>query len=156
MCIEKDRSIVPSRREVQIEQFYYKNVRLIGIVHSASYCVGCATTFSGEWRRSTVANLAKYLHSFGLREVDVVSDGEPLVVAIANELAKTIGNNSTSEVAVPGRHAPLAKRAIRAIKNGAKAVELRAKAMGDVVLLDLDEGSNFCANTLGLAIQLQL
>ena len=132
--------VVPSRREVQIDQFYNKNVRLIGIVHSAAFCVRCATTFSGEWRRSTVTHLAKYLHTFGLQEVDVVSGGEPLVVAIANELAKAIGNNSTSEVAVPGRHAPKAERAIRTIKNGAKAAELHAKAVGGVVLLDSDEG----------------
>ena len=98
---------------MQLDQYFYCGVKLIAIVHVATYCVGTATTFSREARGETVRNLVKFLRSFGLKQVHLIHDGEPLVAAIAHEIVDVTGGSSTSTKASPSRHAPVAERAIR-------------------------------------------
>ena len=92
--------------EVQLDQYFYCGVKLIAIVHVATYCVGTATTFSREARGETVRNLVKFLRSFGLKQVHLIHDGE-------HEIVDVTGGSSTSTKASPSRHAPVAERAIR-------------------------------------------
>ena len=51
--------------EVQIDQFWYKSIRMIAVARAKAFCVGCTTTYAGEFRPTTVAGLVKFLRSFG-------------------------------------------------------------------------------------------
>ena len=124
---------------MQLDQYFYRGVKLIAIVHVATYCVGTATTFSGEARGETVRNLVKFLRSFGLKQVHLIHDGEPLVAAIAHEIVDVTGGSSTSTKASPSRHAPVAERAIRTLKETASANELHAKGVNNLRLLANEE-----------------
>ena len=145
-CI-RGRSYVPARRrrdppaddEVQIDQFFYKSSRLICIVHVKSFCVGCSTTFSGEGRATTVTGLIRFLRSFGLGKVSITHDNEPLVTAIAQAIVKITGGTETGSK--PSRHAPIAERAIRVIKEGSQTSELHAHSTSGLVLHDSDEAN---------------
>ena len=145
-CI-RGRSYVPARRrkdppaddEVQIDQFFYKSSRLICIVHVKSFCVGCSTTFSGEGRATTVTGLIRFLRSFGLSKVSITHDNEPLVTAIAQAVVKITGGTETGSK--PSRHAPIAERAIRVIKEGSQTSELHAHSTSGLVLHDSDEAN---------------
>ena len=125
--------------EVQLDQYFYRGVKLIAIVVIATYCVGTATTFSGEARGETVRNFVKFLRSFGLKQVHLIYDGEPLVAAIAHETVGVTGGSFISTKASPSRHAPVAKRAIRTLKETASANELRAKGVNNLRLLANEE-----------------
>ena len=145
-CV-RGRSYVPARRrkdppgddEVQIDQFWYKSSRLICIVHVKPFCVGCTTTFSGEGRATTVTGLIRFLRSFGLGKVSITHDNEPLVTAIAQAIVKSTGGTETGSK--PSRHAPIAERAIRVIKDGAQTSELHAHSTSGLTLHDSDEGT---------------
>ena len=145
-CV-RGRSYVPARRrkdppgddEVQIDQFFYKSSRLICIVHLKSFCVGCSTTFSGEGRATTVIGLIRFLRSFGLGKVSITHDNEPLVTAIAQAIVKSTGGTETGSK--PSRHAPIAERAIRVIKEGVLTSELHAHSTSGLVLHDSDEAN---------------
>ena len=145
-CI-RGRSYVPARKrrdppgddEVQIDQFFYKSSRLICIVHVKSFCVGCSTTFSGEGRATTVTGLIRFLRSFGLGKVSITHDNEPLVTAIAQAIVKITGGIETGSK--PSRHAPIAERAIRVIKEGSQTSELHAHSTSGLVLHDSDEAN---------------
>ena len=145
-CI-RGRSYVPARRrkdppgddEVQIDQFFYKASRLICIVHVKSFCVGCSTTFSGEGRATTVTGLIRFIRSFGLGKVSITHDNEPLVTAIAQAIVKITGGTETGSK--PSRHAPIAERAIRVIKEGSQTSELHAHSTSGLVLHDTDEAN---------------
>ena len=145
-CI-RGRSYVPARRrkdppgddEVQIDQFFYKSSRLICIVHVKSFCVGCSTTFSGEGRATTVTGLIRFLRSFGLGKVSITHDNEPLVTAIAQAIVKITGGTETGSK--PSRHAPIAERAIRVIKEGSQTSELHAHSTSGLVLHNSDEAN---------------
>ena len=145
-CI-RGRSYVPARRrkdppgddEVQIDQFFYKSSHLICIVHVKSFCVGCSTTFSGEGRATTVTGLIRFLRSFGLGKVSITHDNEPLVTAIAQAIVKITGGTETGSK--PSRHAPIAERAIRVIKEGSQTSELHAHSTSGLVLHDSDEAN---------------
>ena len=81
----------------------------------------------------------RYIRSFGLHKVTVVHDNEPLVVAIADAVVAALGNGSNTSPTRPGRHAPLAERAIRCIKEGAQTAELHAHSVSGMRLIDSDE-----------------
>ena len=63
-------------------------------------------------------------------------DNEPLVAAIADPVVKVTGGTSTGTK--PGRHAPVAERGVRAIKEGALTAELHTQSVSGLTLLDDD------------------
>ena len=96
-CV-RARGLAPARSrseidplECQIDQYFYRGIRLVAIVHVPTYCIGAAATYSGEARTTTVRNLVKFLRSFGLKHVHLVHDGEPLMSAIASEIVAITG-----------------------------------------------------------------
>ena len=103
-----------------MDQCFDRGVKLIAIVHVATCCVDTAT---------------KFLRSFGLKQVHLIHDGEPLVAALAHEIVDVTGGSSTSTKASPSRHAPVAERAIRTLKETASANELHAKGVNNLRLL---------------------
>ena len=144
-CV-RARGLAPARSrseidplECQLDQYFYRGIRLVAIVHVPTYCIGAAATYSGEARTTTVRNLVKFLRSFGLKHVHLVHDGEPLMSAIASEIVAITGGNSTSTKTSPSRHAPVAERAIRMLKEIASTNELHAKGVSGLKLLANDE-----------------
>ena len=144
-CV-RARGLAPARSrsevdplECQLDQYFYRGIRLVAIVHVSTYCIGAAATYSGEARTTTVRNLVKFLRSFGLKHVHLVHDGEPLMSAIASEIVAITGGNSTSTKTSPSRHAPVAERAIRTLKEVASTNELHAKGVSGLKLLANDE-----------------
>ena len=144
-CV-RARGLAPARSrseidplECQMDQYFYRGIRLVAIVHVPTYCIGAAATYSGEARTTTVRNLVKFLRSFGLKHVHLVHDGEPLMSAIASEIVAITGGNSTSTKTSPSRHAPVAERAIRTLKEIASTNELHAKGVSGLKLLANDE-----------------
>ena len=144
-CV-RARGLAPARSrseidplECQLDQYFYRGIRLVAIVHVPTYCIGAAATYSGEARTTTVRNLVKFLRSFGLKHVHLVHDGEPLMSAIASEIVAITGGNSTSTKTSPSRHAPVAERAIRTLKEIASTNELHAKGVSGLKLLANDE-----------------
>ena len=144
-CV-RARGLAPARSrseidplECQLDQYFYRGIRLVAIVHVPTYCIGAAATYSGEARTTTVRNLVKFLRSFGLKHVHLVHDGEPLISAIASEIVAITGGNSTSTKTSPSRHAPVAERAIRTLKEVASTNELHAKGVSGLKLLANDE-----------------
>ena len=144
-CV-RARGLAPARSrseidplECQIDQYFYRGIRLVAIVHVPTYCIGAAATYSGEARTTTVRNLVKFLRSFGLKHVHLVHDSEPLMSAIASEIVAITGGNSTSTKTSPSRHAPVAERAIRTLKEIASTNELHAKGVSGLKLLANDE-----------------
>ena len=144
-CV-RARGLAPTRSrseidplECQLDQYFYRGIRLVAIVHVPTYCIGAAATYSGEARTTTVRNLVKFLRSFGLKHVHLVHDGEPLMSAIASEIVAITDGNSTSTKTSPSRHAPVAERAIRTLKEIASTNELHAKGVSGLKLLANDE-----------------
>ena len=41
--------------ECQLDQYFYRGIRLVAIVHVPTYCIGAAATYSGEARNHNSA-----------------------------------------------------------------------------------------------------
>ena len=64
-CV-RARGLAPARSrseidplECQLDQYFYRGIRLVAIVHLPTYCIGAAATYSGEARTTTVRNLIR-------------------------------------------------------------------------------------------------
>ena len=112
--------------EVQLDQFWHGSLRFLILVHSKSFAIGCV---SGDGpREAIVAGMSQWLMHFGLANKDCLftCDAEGYMRTLWQQLLQDFPSfQGTIEQFAAGRHAPVAERGVRALRETASGILLQ-------------------------------
>ena len=115
-----------SEHEVQLDQFWHGALRFLVVVHSKSFAIGCV---SGDNAREViVADMSHWLSHFGLANQTCVftCDAEGYMRTLWQSLLERfpVFKGNVEQFAA-GRHAPVAERAVRTLRESVSSVLLQ-------------------------------
>ena len=114
------------QNEVQLDQFWHGSLRFLILVHSKSFAIGCV---SGDGpREAIVAGMSQWLMHFGLANKDCLftCDAEGYMRTLWQQLLQDFPSfQGTIEQFAAGRHAPVAERGVRALRETASGILLQ-------------------------------
>ena len=114
------------QNEVQLDQFWHGSLRFLILVHSKSFAIGCV---SGDGpREAIVAGMSQWLMHFGLTNKDCLftCDAEGYMRTLWQQLLQDFPSfQGTIEQFAAGRHAPVAERGVRALRETASGILLQ-------------------------------
>ena len=114
------------QNEVQLDQFWHGSLRFLILVHSKSFAIGCV---SGDGpREAVVAGMSQWLMHFGLANKDCLftCDAEGYMRTLWQQLLQDFPSfQGTIEQFAAGRHAPVAERGVRALRETASGILLQ-------------------------------
>ena len=114
------------QNEVQLDQFWHGSLRFLILVHSKSFAIGCV---SGDGpREAIVAGMSHWLMHFGLANKDCLftCDAEGYMRTLWQQLLQDFPIfQGTIEQFAAGRHAPVAERGVRALRETASGILLQ-------------------------------
>ena len=114
------------QNEVQLDQFWHGSLRILILVHSKSFAIGCV---SGDGpREAIVAGMSQWLMHFGLANKDCLftCDAEGYMRTLWQQLLQDFPSfQGTIEQFAAGRHAPVAERGVSALRETASGILLQ-------------------------------
>ena len=119
--------------EVQLDQFWHGSLRVLIMVHSRSFAIGCV---SGDMTRDMiVAGMSQWMLHFGLANKSCVftCHAEGYMRTLWHDMLEQFPVfQGTVEQFAPGRHAPVAERGVRALRETVSGIliQMQDKGMG--------------------------
>ena len=119
--------------EVQLDQFWHGSLRVLIMVHSRSFAIGCV---SGDMTRDMiVAGMSQWMLHSGLANKSCVftCDAEGYMRTLWHDMLEEFPVfQGTIEQFAPGRHAPVAERGVRALRETVSGIliQMQDKGMG--------------------------
>ena len=114
------------QNEVQLDQFWHGSLRFLIIVHSKSFAIRCVN--GDRPRDAIVGDIAQWLLHFGLANKDCLftCDAEGYMRSLWQQLLQDHpAFQGTVEQFEAGRHAPVAERGVRALREVASGILLQ-------------------------------
>ena len=115
-----------SEHEVQLDQFWHGALKFLVVVRSKSFAIGCVSGDNAI--KVIVADLSHWLSHFGLANQSslFLSDAEGYMRTIWRDLLEKfpVFKGSVEQFAA-GRHAPVAERAVRTLRESVSSVLLQ-------------------------------
>ena len=112
-------------------QLWHGSLRLLIMVHSRSFAIGCV---SGDMTRDMiVAGMSQWMLHFGLANKSCVftCDAEGYMRTLSNDMLEQFPVfQGTVEQFAPGRHAPVAERGVRALRETVSGILIQMQDTG--------------------------
>ena len=117
--------------EVQLDQFWHGSLRVLIMVHSRSFAIGCV---SGDMTRDMiVAGMSQWMLHFGLANKSCVftCHAEGYMRTLWHDMLEQFPVfQGTVEQFAPGRHAPVAERGVRALRETVSGILIQMQDKG--------------------------